>query len=161
MKMDWKIRQEKRKKISPCIGLYGVSTLLLVIGLIMTLNTANANLKTNLYTGIDHQGKSLKLNNLPTNQETDLKSKIRNMASIHGIDARKALAIADCESKTGKYLFNFEGGSAKGIFQFTDKTWNAYCEGNVLNTDDNLNCFMDLYNSFPSWWKCSNYLAKN
>ena len=144
--MDWQKRQEARKKISLYLPLYGLFTLLCVIGLILTLNTATAVVEP-LETIIE-QG------TLPQSQEVSLKQKIINYSSSYGVDASKALKIADCESKTGKYLFNFEGGSAKGIFQFTDKTWNAYCEGNVLNTDDNVKCFVKLYNKNPNWWAC-------
>ena len=93
-------------------------------------------------------------NRLPINHEANLKQRIANLASEHGISAKTALRIADCESKTGQQLFNKES-SAKGIYQFTDRTWEHYCDGNVLNTNDNIHCFMDLYKQHPGWWKCS------
>jgi hypothetical protein len=72
-----------------------------------------------------------------------------------GINPKDSLRIAECESQYGKYKFNWEGGSAKGIYQFTDKTWKHYCEGDVLNDLDNIKCFVKLYKIHPSWWKCS------
>lgn len=54
----------------------------------------------------------------------------------------------------GKYLYNWEGGSAKGIFQFTDRTWANYCEGDVLNQTDNIKCFLEVYPKHKDWWKC-------
>jgi len=42
IKMDWQKRQEARKKIPLYLHLYGLFTLLCVIGLILTLNTATA-----------------------------------------------------------------------------------------------------------------------
>ena len=59
-----------------------------------------------------------------------------------------------CESKMGKYKYNMSGSSAKGIFQFIDRTWGSYCEGDVLNDEDNVRCFTELYKQHPSWWQC-------
>lgn len=65
------------------------------------------------------------------------------------------LIIAECESQYGKYPYNWEGSSAKGVYQFTDETWNNYCEGDVMNYKDNIKCFIKLYPQHPSWWKCN------
>jgi len=70
------------------------------------------------------------------------------------VDNETALRIADCESKTGKYKHNLQGSSAKGVYQFIDKTWENYCEGDVLNEIDNIKCFNKLYNQHSSWWEC-------
>jgi hypothetical protein len=69
------------------------------------------------------------------------------------VNVATALRIADCESKTGTQLFN-PNSSAKGIYQFIDKTWANYCEGDVLNADDNIKCFVKLYSTHPEWWQC-------
>jgi len=76
------------------------------------------------------------------------------IAEENNFDVATALRIADCESKTGKYKYNWEGSSAKGIYQFTDKTWKNYCDGDVMNDEDNIRCFIRLYNKHLSWWKC-------
>lgn len=70
------------------------------------------------------------------------------------INPKISLRIARCESQLGKYKFNFEGGSAKGVHQFIDKTWKNYCEGDVLNELDNIKCFIKLYPLHPEWWEC-------
>lgn len=83
-----------------------------------------------------------------------IESLIAHYSDIYNFNLDTALRIADCESKTGKYLYNFSGSSAKGIYQFTDATWRNYCKGDVLNADDNIKCFMQLYNKHPQWWEC-------
>ena len=34
--------------------------------------------------------------------------------------------------------------TAKGIFQFIDGTWNQYCDGDVYNFVDNIDCFYEV-----------------
>lgn len=68
------------------------------------------------------------------------------------------LRIAECESQYGKYPYNWEGSSAKGVYMFTDKTWEHYCEGDVLNYKDNIKCFIKLYLQHKSWWACTKNL---
>ena len=72
----------------------------------------------------------------------------------YGINYETSLRIAHCESKMGKYKYNLQGSSAKGIFQFIDNTWENYCDGDVLNDEDNVRCFTKLYKNHPSWWEC-------
>ena len=158
---DWKKRQEEEKAknfMLLTMALFALAVFTLSVVYFATSQAQNLYNRQILPNSASF--KEIQTSHLPVNQETTLKNKIRNMANVHGIDAREALAIADCESKTGKYLFNFEGGSAKGIYQFTDKTWKNYCKGDVLDTNANINCFMDLYNRFPSWWECSNLITK-
>jgi hypothetical protein len=71
-----------------------------------------------------------------------------------GFNVKTALAIADCESETGKEKYNLQGSSAKGVFMFIDRTWKHYCTGDVLNEEDNINCFIKLYNDHKNWWSC-------
>jgi hypothetical protein len=79
---------------------------------------------------------------------------VREMAIEYGVNPDTAVRIANCESMMGKYKYNFEGSSAKGLFQFIDRTWKYYCKGDVLNNEDNARCFMELYPKHPSWWSC-------
>lgn len=79
---------------------------------------------------------------------------IREMASKYDVCPETAIRIAKCESQLGKYPINWEGSSAKGVYQFIDKTWDNYCDGDVLNEEDNIRCFMELYNQFSHWWAC-------
>lgn len=82
-----------------------------------------------------------------------VKTIIERTATQYNVDVKTALRIAECESETGKNLFN-KHSSAKGVYQFIDGTWKNYCEGDVLNSRDNIICFMKLYPKHPSWWRC-------
>ena len=79
---------------------------------------------------------------------------IERLAIENDFDVKTALSIAHCESHYGLYNFN-KYSSAKGMYQFIDKTWKNYCSGDVLNDYDNINCFIKLYQTHRSWWKCS------
>lgn len=61
--------------------------------------------------------------------------------------------ISMCESSQNPKARN-KRSSAKGLFQFTDKTWNAYCDGDVFDASDNTRCFLKLYPKHPDWWEC-------
>ena len=90
----------------------------------------------------------------PDEKQGTIENLIAHYSDIYNFNLDTALRIADCESKTGKYLYNFSGSSAKGIYQFTNATWKDYCKGDVLNAEDNIKCFMQLYNQHPTWWEC-------
>lgn len=87
-------------------------------------------------------------------------SLIITFSYFYPVSAPEALSIAHCESNFGKYIYNFEGSSAKGIFQFTDKTWKYYCKGDVLNPVDNIRCFFEIYPKHKNWWKCQANITK-
>lgn len=78
---------------------------------------------------------------------------ITDLALLNNFPVDTALRIAHCESTTGTNLFN-PNSSAKGIYQFVDRTWENYCQGNVLNHYDNVQCFMELYEKNKHWWEC-------
>jgi hypothetical protein len=84
----------------------------------------------------------------------DTEDLITRLSTERGFDVNVALKIADCESKTGKYKTNWQGSSAKGIYMFTDRTWENYCDGDVMDDYDNIRCFLNLYRKHPSWWAC-------
>lgn len=87
--------------------------------------------------------------------EQDTERLIILLAIQEDFPVEVALKIAECESQYGKYNHNWEGGSAKGVYQFTDLTWENYCDGNVLNEEDNIKCFLKLYKVYPNWWACN------
>jgi hypothetical protein len=84
-----------------------------------------------------------------------VEASIRYYSEEYGVDTETALRIGDCESKMGKYKTNWSGSSAKGVYQFIDKTWEHYCEGDVMNDEENIICFMKLYEEHSEWWECS------
>ena len=50
------------------------------------------------------------------------------------------IRIARAESTLNPYAQN-PNSTAKGIYQFIDGTWAQYCEGDVFDFIDNINCF--------------------
>ena len=70
-----------------------------------------------------------------------------------GFDVNQAIKLAYCESTLGADLIN-ESSGTKGLYQFKDETWEHYCKGDVMNTQDNIDCFLALYPIHPSWWEC-------
>lgn len=64
-----------------------------------------------------------------------------------------SLKIARCESSMNP-LAQSKSSSAKGLYQFISRTWNAYCKGNPLKAEDNINCFIKLYPKHKNWWVC-------
>ena len=91
---------------------------------------------------------------LPVASNATLEQAIINYSIDNNINYNISLRIADCESKMGKYKYNLQGSSAKGIFMFIDSTWLNYCQGDVLNDYDNIKCFAKLYKKYPHYWVC-------
>lgn len=79
--------------------------------------------------------------------------KIVKYSKEYNFDLGDAFRIVDCESEFGTNLVNPDS-SARGVYQFTYGTWNHYCEGDVMNADDNIKCFFKVYPEHPEWWKC-------
>ena len=94
------------------------------------------------------------------NRKTEtVRDLIIRMSKKYGVNTKEALAVADCESKMGKYDYSLvKGSSAKGIYQWINKSWTYKCTGNVLNHEDNVRCFMENYNQHKGWWECAKIL---
>ena len=75
------------------------------------------------------------------------------LAEQYGVEVDTALRIAKCESRYDPEARNSRS-SAKGVYQFIDRTWSAYCTGDVMSPVDNIECFMQLYPKYPNWWEC-------
>ena len=82
-----------------------------------------------------------------------VKDLISYYAMLYNVDERQALDIAYCESRFNPLAKN-PNSSAKGVYQFIDKTWKNYCYGDVFDPEANIKCFMKLYKQHPDWWAC-------
>lgn len=83
----------------------------------------------------------------------DVKMEIIKQSILYKIDPKISLRIAKCESNFNELAKN-KNSSAKGVYQFIDRTWKGYCNGNVFDYTANIECFMKLYKKYPTWWSC-------
>ena len=90
---------------------------------------------------------------LPPKCETVIE-KIERITDEQGFNTETALRIAECESQFGKYRKNWEGSGATGLYHFMPRTFNAYCQGDINNDEDQIRCFIELYPKHPDWWQC-------
>jgi hypothetical protein len=89
--------------------------------------------------------------------QNDVICLIHQYANQYGIEADIALRVAEAESQYGKYNHNLQGSSAKGIYMFTDGTWDYTGGGDVLNPETNIERFMIYFKSNPEWWDASKH----
>lgn len=83
----------------------------------------------------------------------DVKAEIIKQSVLYKIDPKVSLRIAKCESNFNEFAKN-KRSSAKGVYQFINKTWKGYCSGDVFDYKANIQCFMKLYKKYPNWWSC-------
>ena len=98
---------------------------------------------------------------LPENKDKEIltiQDKITIAAQENNINVDEALAISFCESGHNPLAKN-SNSSASGLFQFINSTWENYCHGDVFNADYNIACFVKLYPTHKSWWKCAKILG--
>ena len=71
-------------------------------------------------------------------------------------DPLALLEIAHCESRFNSRANN-PNSSAKGLWQFTDRTWNVYLDdpGSRYNPGLSTHHFMQVYKNHPDWWECN------
>lgn len=89
----------------------------------------------------------------PQEEHALLLREIVYQSVLAGVDPISALKIAKCESRYDEAAKN-KNSSAKGLYQFIDRTWKGYCTGDPLVAEDSINCFVKLYKQYPSWWVC-------
>lgn len=136
------------------------SLLFLILVALMSLISQRLLDNTKQIESLINETKEIRVEQQEVKEEIELlkpktiQERIIEMSIEYGVDTQTALDIAECESQYGKYYKNWEGSTAKGVYMFTDKTWENYCEGFVLNEEDNIKCFMKLYPKHPKWWKC-------
>ena len=79
---------------------------------------------------------------------------IERLVTEKGYSVETSLRIAECESQFGKYINNWSGSSAYGLYQFTNRTWKYYCSGDKDSYIDQTYCFINLHKKHQSWWEC-------
>lgn len=89
----------------------------------------------------------------PQEEHALLLREIVYQSVLAGIDPISALKIAKCESRYDEAAKN-KNSSAKGLYQFIDRTWKGYCTGDPLVAEDSINCFVKLYKQHPGYWVC-------
>lgn len=82
-----------------------------------------------------------------------VREEIIKQAAAADFPVSTALAIAECESNFDPFVQN-TASSAKGVYQFTIGTFDAYCTGDRSDYQDNIACFIKLYPIHPEWWEC-------
>jgi hypothetical protein len=86
--------------------------------------------------------------------EPTIEERIEREAVRYGVDPVAAVTIAGCESSLNQYAEN-DHSTAKGLYQFTDKTWRYIkAEGHQFDADENIKQFMIWYPVHPEWWMC-------
>lgn len=86
--------------------------------------------------------------------EPTIQERIEQAARKYGVSPTAAIAIAGCESSFNPYAAN-SSSSAKGLYQFTDGTWEYIkAHGHQFDADENIKQFMIWYQIRPDWWVC-------
>jgi len=86
------------------------------------------------------------------NETPSIEDRIRKQAAYYGVEESVALAYAACESSMNPYAQN-PVSSAKGLYQFTDGTWEYIkAQGHQFDADENIRQFMIWYPVHPEWW---------
>lgn len=100
----------------------------------------------------DTDGKGGEIVTEPTVEQ--VKAEIIAQAKVAGVSEKAALRIASCESS---FKFNAKNprGSAKGVYQFIDRTWKYIdADGHQYDYKENIRQFMKWYPKHPGWWQC-------
>jgi len=129
-----------------------ITIILTIINIPLTIKNiyardTKANTNSSLYKQISQDVRT-RDNKLPQAKEVTIETLTFNIAGEEG------QRIAWCESRYHLLAEN-PNSTAKGIMQFIDGTWEAYCEGDVFDPVANLRCFKKLYKDHPDWWECA------
>jgi len=92
--------------------------------------------------------------NMGPDKPLTIEEKIHDAAIEYGVPEEVALALAACESTMNPYAQN-PRSTAKGLYQFTDRTWRYIkAQGHQFDADENIKQFMIWYPIHPEWWEC-------
>lgn len=88
-----------------------------------------------------------------------------DIAEKWSVNQHLAFELVRFESGFNPKACNLENSTAKGMMQFLNSTWRNFCEGNVFNPHDNLNCGMKLLsegglNHWLADYRVKNHLVK-
>ena len=82
-----------------------------------------------------------------------VQDEIIKQSKLSNFNYRVALKVANCESGFDPQAKN-PSSTAKGVYEFVNKTWKAYCTGDVYDYEKNISCYLKLYPKYPQWWVC-------
>ena len=159
------IKKYKKIKARQNYHFLASSLLFLILVALMFLISQRASDNTKQIENLINETKEIRVEQQEVKEEIELlkpktiQEKIIEMSIEYGVDTQTALDIAKCESQFDPLAKN-PNSSAKGIYQFIDSTWEERCSGDVLNEDDNIKCFMELYNKYPHYWDECNIIIK-
>lgn len=87
----------------------------------------------------------------PTKEE--ILEEINKQAKEAGLSPAIVAIIANCESTLNPEAKN-PRSTAKGLFQFTDPTWEwIQADGHQFDWRENLKQFIKWYPKYPHWWE--------
>ena len=83
---------------------------------------------------------------------------IEKYSEEYQVPYRLAYELAKFESNLSPTAKN-PNSSARGVYQFLTGTWKGFCEGDVLNAEDNISCAMRLISEGGlSHWTSDQYV---
>lgn len=94
----------------------------------------------------------------------DLYGVLADMTAKYGIDYGEIISkLIECESGGQENAIG-DNGQSRGILQFQKKTFDHFCEGEWLNSEDQIRCAVKLINKGrgpAEWVNCWNKLNLN
>jgi len=83
---------------------------------------------------------------------------IEQYSEEYQVPYRLAYELAKFESRLNPTAKN-PNSSARGVYQFLTGTWKGFCEGDVLNAEDNISCALYLISKGGlSHWTADQYV---
>lgn len=121
-----------------------ISGVILPISLVMPSDTTVIEPEMEKFGGIEESFTEMSTNTQRVYSKEEVKQIIRDESNRFGVDENLSLDTAEFESGFDPLIKNHEGSSARGVYQYIDKTWEDFCEGDRNNPVDNTRCFMKM-----------------